>query len=180
MRLASLEARERTLEGVRSTRTPKRVVHGCARSILLGAATLRVFAPPPMHRLSKPHCSATKRASVPYLNGGVGKVSSIQQLCEKCVVWCWHPLRYGVVKLRKSVQGGGAMTRMITVCERARRGTRSTFWRAGVDAYSRTSRRTDYIDLCGEPEFMQLMTLKYHEEAQAKGVLVMHACAFGE
>lgn len=40
--------------------------------------------------------------------------------------------------------------------------------------------RTDYIDLCGEPEFMQQMTLKYHEEAKAKGVLVMHACAFGE
>lgn len=40
--------------------------------------------------------------------------------------------------------------------------------------------RTDYIDLCGEPEFMQLMTLKYHEAAQAKGVIVMHACAFGE
>lgn len=41
------------------------------------------------------------------------------------------------------------------------------------------SRRTDYIDLCGEPEFMQRMTLKFHEEAQAKGVLIMHACAFG-
>ena len=40
--------------------------------------------------------------------------------------------------------------------------------------------RTDYIDLCGEPEFMQLITLKYHEAAQAKGVIVMHACAFGE
>ena len=43
-----------------------------------------------------------------------------------------------------------------------------------------TSRRTDYIDLCGEPEFMQRMTLKYHQEAESKGVLVMHACAFGE
>eukprot|EP00903_Cladosiphon_okamuranus_P015104 g13971.t1 len=37
---------------------------------------------------------------------------------------------------------------------------------------------TDYIDVCGEPEFMQRMTLKYHEEAKAKGVLVIHACAF--
>eukprot|EP00752_Nemacystus_decipiens_P018474 g16564.t1 len=37
---------------------------------------------------------------------------------------------------------------------------------------------TDYIDLCGEPEFMQRMTLNYHEKAQEKGVLVMHACAF--
>eukprot|EP00904_Undaria_pinnatifida_P000379 jgi/Undpi1/10341/HiC_scaffold_29.g12791.m1 len=37
---------------------------------------------------------------------------------------------------------------------------------------------TDYIDLCGEPEFMQLITLKYHEAAQAKQVIVMHACAF--
>jgi len=40
--------------------------------------------------------------------------------------------------------------------------------------------RTDYIDLCGEPEFMQRTTLKYHEAARAKGILVMHACAFGE
>lgn len=54
-------------------------------------------------------------------------------------------------------------------------GLNSTFNTVGV-----TSRRTDYIDLCGEPEFMQRMTLKYHEEAQAKGVLVMHACAFGK
>ncbi|CAM9875916.1 unnamed protein product [Ectocarpus sp. 6 AP-2014] len=37
---------------------------------------------------------------------------------------------------------------------------------------------TDYIDLCGEPEFMQRMTLKFHEAAEAKGVLIMHACAF--
>ncbi|CAM9843155.1 unnamed protein product, partial [Hapterophycus canaliculatus] len=37
---------------------------------------------------------------------------------------------------------------------------------------------TDYIDLCGEPEFMQRTVLKFHEAAQAKGVLVMHACAF--
>lgn len=40
--------------------------------------------------------------------------------------------------------------------------------------------RTDYIDLCGEPEFMQRSTLKFHEAAKAKGVLIMHACAFGE
>lgn len=29
---------------------------------------------------------------------------------------------------------------------------------------------TDYMDLCGEPEFMDRMLLKYHEEARAKGV----------
>lgn len=39
---------------------------------------------------------------------------------------------------------------------------------------------TDYVDLCGEPEFMQRTLLKFHEAAQAKGVIVMHACAFGE
>ncbi|CAM9575588.1 unnamed protein product, partial [Discosporangium mesarthrocarpum] len=37
---------------------------------------------------------------------------------------------------------------------------------------------TDYIDLCGEPEFMASMVLKYHEKALAKQVLIMHACAF--
>lgn len=40
--------------------------------------------------------------------------------------------------------------------------------------------RTDYIDLCGEPEFMQRMILKFHQKAAEKGVLIMHACAFGE
>ncbi len=29
---------------------------------------------------------------------------------------------------------------------------------------------TDYIDLCGEPEFMDRMLLMYHEEAKSKGV----------
>ena len=46
--------------------------------------------------------------------------------------------------------------------------------------FSDCSLRTDYIDLCGEPEFMQRMTLKYHETAAAKGVLIIHACAFGK
>ncbi|CAM9531596.1 unnamed protein product [Choristocarpus tenellus] len=36
----------------------------------------------------------------------------------------------------------------------------------------------DYIDLCGEPEFMQRMVLKYRNQAEAKQVLIMHACAF--
>lgn len=37
---------------------------------------------------------------------------------------------------------------------------------------------TDYIDLCGEPEFMEKMLLRHHEEARAAGVVVCHACAF--
>eukprot|EP00656_Telonema_subtile_P013203 TRINITY_DN16693_c0_g1_i4.p1 TRINITY_DN16693_c0_g1~~TRINITY_DN16693_c0_g1_i4.p1 ORF type:complete len:418 (-),score=80.38 TRINITY_DN16693_c0_g1_i4:9-1262(-) len=37
---------------------------------------------------------------------------------------------------------------------------------------------TDYIDLCGEPEFMDRMLLKYHEAAVAAGVYIVHACAF--
>jgi short subunit dehydrogenase-like uncharacterized protein len=35
---------------------------------------------------------------------------------------------------------------------------------------------TDYIDLCGEPEFMDRMLLKYHEEARAKGVSCIYVC----
>jgi len=37
---------------------------------------------------------------------------------------------------------------------------------------------TDYIDLCGEPEFMERMLLRHHEDSRAAGVLVCHACAF--
>lgn len=29
---------------------------------------------------------------------------------------------------------------------------------------------TDVIDLCGEPEFMDRMLLKYHDQAKDKGV----------
>lgn len=38
--------------------------------------------------------------------------------------------------------------------------------------------RTDCIDLCGEPEFMDRMLLLYHEEAKEKKVLLLSACAF--
>mmetsp|Transcript_93008 Transcript_93008/g.259119 ORF Transcript_93008/g.259119 Transcript_93008/m.259119 type:complete len:433 (-) Transcript_93008:79-1377(-) len=37
---------------------------------------------------------------------------------------------------------------------------------------------TDYIDLCGEPEFMERMLLQHHEAARVASVLVCHACAF--
>lgn len=37
---------------------------------------------------------------------------------------------------------------------------------------------TDYIDLCGEPEFMDRCLLKYGDAAKAAGVVVMHGCAF--
>ena len=37
---------------------------------------------------------------------------------------------------------------------------------------------TDYLDLCGEPEFMDRIFLKYHAAAEAASVFVVHACAF--
>ncbi|CAE8632669.1 unnamed protein product [Polarella glacialis] len=37
---------------------------------------------------------------------------------------------------------------------------------------------TDYIDLCGEPEFMEKMLLRHNDAARAAGVVVCHACAF--
>lgn len=37
---------------------------------------------------------------------------------------------------------------------------------------------TDYIDLCGEPEFMERMLLLHHDAATQAGVLICHACAF--
>jgi short subunit dehydrogenase-like uncharacterized protein len=37
---------------------------------------------------------------------------------------------------------------------------------------------TDYLDLCGEPEFMDRMFLKYNEAAREAEVFVVHACAF--
>ena len=37
---------------------------------------------------------------------------------------------------------------------------------------------TDYVDLTGEPEFVDRMWLKYHEVAKASGARIVHACGF--
>ncbi|CAA0820269.1 Probable mitochondrial saccharopine dehydrogenase-like oxidoreductase [Striga hermonthica] len=36
----------------------------------------------------------------------------------------------------------------------------------------------DYLDICGEPEFMERMEASYHEKAAEKGSLVVSACGF--
>ncbi|KIJ45043.1 hypothetical protein M422DRAFT_251242 [Sphaerobolus stellatus SS14] len=38
--------------------------------------------------------------------------------------------------------------------------------------------QTDYIDLCGEPAFIERMHLQYHEKAVKKGLVICHAVAF--
>jgi short subunit dehydrogenase-like uncharacterized protein len=37
---------------------------------------------------------------------------------------------------------------------------------------------TDYLDLTGEPEFVDLMWLRYHEQAQHSGARLVHSCGF--
>ncbi|MGH3739418.1 MAG: saccharopine dehydrogenase family protein [Micromonosporaceae bacterium] len=37
---------------------------------------------------------------------------------------------------------------------------------------------TDYVDLTGEPEFVDLMYLRYHATAQRTGARLVHACGF--
>lgn len=37
---------------------------------------------------------------------------------------------------------------------------------------------TDYLDLCGESEFVDLMYLRYHQTAVASGARLIHACGF--
>ncbi|XP_010553985.1 PREDICTED: probable mitochondrial saccharopine dehydrogenase-like oxidoreductase At5g39410 [Tarenaya hassleriana] len=36
----------------------------------------------------------------------------------------------------------------------------------------------DYLDICGEPEFMETMEAKYHERAAETGSLIVSACGF--
>ena len=38
--------------------------------------------------------------------------------------------------------------------------------------------QTDYVDLCGEPEFIDRCLLRHMDAARSAGVLVVHACAF--
>ncbi|HVT37233.1 MAG TPA: saccharopine dehydrogenase NADP-binding domain-containing protein [Nevskiaceae bacterium] len=37
---------------------------------------------------------------------------------------------------------------------------------------------TDYVDLTGEPEFVDLMWLRYHEQAQKSGARIVNCCGF--
>lgn len=37
---------------------------------------------------------------------------------------------------------------------------------------------TDYVDLTGEPEFVDLMWLRYHEQAEQTGARLVHSCGF--
>jgi short subunit dehydrogenase-like uncharacterized protein len=37
---------------------------------------------------------------------------------------------------------------------------------------------TDYVDLTGEPEFVDLMWLRYHEQARKSGARIVHSCGF--
>ena len=37
---------------------------------------------------------------------------------------------------------------------------------------------TDYVDLTGEPEFVDLMYLRHHEQAAATGARIVHSCGF--
>src|SRR5205085_7471795 len=37
---------------------------------------------------------------------------------------------------------------------------------------------TDYVDLTGEPEFVDLMWLRHHEQAQKTGARIVHSCGF--
>ena len=37
---------------------------------------------------------------------------------------------------------------------------------------------TDYVDLAGEPEFVDLMYLRHHERARESGARLVHACGF--
>lgn len=37
---------------------------------------------------------------------------------------------------------------------------------------------TDYVDLTGEPEFVDLMWLRYHAQAQESGARLVHCCGF--
>jgi short subunit dehydrogenase-like uncharacterized protein len=37
---------------------------------------------------------------------------------------------------------------------------------------------TDYVDLTGEPEFVDLMYIRHHDQAKASGARIVHACGF--
>jgi short subunit dehydrogenase-like uncharacterized protein len=37
---------------------------------------------------------------------------------------------------------------------------------------------TDYVDLCGEPEFVDRMYLRHHDRARRSGARLVHACGF--
>merc|ERR1712018_187523 len=40
------------------------------------------------------------------------------------------------------------------------------------------SQSTNYVDISGEPQFLETMQLKYHEEAEKKGIYIIGSCGF--
>lgn len=38
--------------------------------------------------------------------------------------------------------------------------------------------QTDYVDITGEPEFIEEMMYKYHLQAREKNITIVHACGF--
>ena len=37
---------------------------------------------------------------------------------------------------------------------------------------------TNYVDISGEPQFLESMQMKYHEEAEKKGIYIIGSCGF--
>ncbi|EPQ51756.1 hypothetical protein GLOTRDRAFT_80746 [Gloeophyllum trabeum ATCC 11539] len=65
-----------------------------------------------------------------------------------------------------------AATRLVLNCVGPYRFTGEKVVQACIQA------STDYLDLCGEPEFIENMILKYHDTAAEKSITIVHAAAF--
>eukprot|EP00922_Rhytidocystis_sp_ex-Travisia-forbesii_P051029 GHVS01075782.1.p1 GENE.GHVS01075782.1~~GHVS01075782.1.p1 ORF type:complete len:424 (+),score=42.45 GHVS01075782.1:82-1353(+) len=63
-------------------------------------------------------------------------------------------------------------TRLLISCVGPYRYLGENVVKACVDA------STDYLDVCGEPQFLEKIELQYHKEAKEKGCVVISACGF--
>lgn len=65
-----------------------------------------------------------------------------------------------------------SQAKIVLACAGPYRHVGEIVMKAAIDA------NTDYLDLCGEPQFFDDMLAKYDKLAQERGVIVMSACAF--
>jgi short subunit dehydrogenase-like uncharacterized protein len=75
--------------------------------------------------------------------------------------------------------GDGASIRAIADCTRVVITTVGPYIHYGEPLVAACAAAgTDYVDLTGEPEFVDLMWLRHHEQAQASGARIVHSCGF--
>ena len=103
-------------------------------------------------------------------------VSRLQTLAEQLSV---HTSEAGSVDVIRADSANPVALRSMAESARVLASTVGPFMGHGEPLVAACAESgTDYLDITGEPEFVDLMWLAHHETAQRKGARLVHACGF--